>query len=141
MKISKYMTTKLITASPEMSVKDAFLIMRTHRVRHLPVVSQGRLVGIISDRDLRRPKWVDALDDWTMYYRIDDETTVRDVMTKNPEVVYTFNRVRKAVRILREQRYGALPVLNKEGELVGILSAHDLLGALEELLVQPEEEE
>jgi len=134
MKISKYMTTKLVTASPEMSVKDAFLIMSNNNVRHLPVVVDEKLVGIISDRDLRRPKWLDALEDWTQYYQIDDETTVADVMTSNPEVVYTYNRVEKAIKIVREQRYGALPVLNKKEELVGILSAYDLLNALEELV-------
>ena len=137
MKISKYMTTKLVTATPEMTVKDAFLSMRSHRVRHLPVLEGDELVGFLSDRDLRRPKWVDALDDWTQYYQIDDHTTVRDVMTANPEVVRTYERVSKAVKIFREQRYGALPVLNKQGELVGVLSAHDLLGALEELLNVP----
>ena len=51
MKISKYMTTKLITATPEMTVKDAFLAMHTHRVRHLPVVEGGKLVGIVSSGD------------------------------------------------------------------------------------------
>jgi acetoin utilization protein AcuB len=139
MKVSKFMTTKLIIATPEMSVKDAFLVMRTHRVRHLPVVEEDQLVGIISDRDLRRPKWVDALDDWTSYYQINDETTVKDVMTRNPEVIRTYDRVRKAVKVLREQRYGAIPVVNKKGELSGILSAHDLLGALEELLQKPKD--
>ncbi len=137
MKISKYMTTKLITATPEMTVKDAFLSMHAHRVRHLPVIDKDQLVGIISDRDLRRPKWVDALDDWTTYYQINDDLTVRDIMTPNPEVLRTYDRIRKAVKIFREQRYGALPVVNKKGELVGILSAHDLLGPLEELLTKP----
>jgi acetoin utilization protein AcuB len=55
-------------------------------------------------------------------------------MTKNPEVLHTYDRIHKAVKIFREQRYGALPVLNKQKELVGILSAHDLLDALEEVL-------
>jgi acetoin utilization protein AcuB len=137
MKVSKYMTTKLITAAPAMSVKDAFLLMRTHRVRHLPVVSGDKLEGIISDRDLRRPQWVDALDDWTAYYQLNDDNQVRDVMTINPEVVHTYDTIRKAVKILRERRYGALPVLDKTGDLVGILSAQDLLTALDEFLVQP----
>jgi acetoin utilization protein AcuB len=124
-----------------MTVKDAFLAMRNNRVRHMPVIENGTLVGFISDRDLRRPRWVDALDDWTQYYQINDETLVRDVMTPNPEVVRTFDRVRKAVKIFREQRYGALPVVNKNGELAGILSAHDLLGALEELLEDAHQKE
>jgi len=134
MNVSKYMTQKLITATPEMSVKQAFLLMRTHRVRHIPVVEGEALVGIISDRDLRRPRWADHLDDWTAYYQINDSHTVADVMTRTPETVRTSDDVLKAVRIFREHRYGALPVLNKEGDLVGILSAQDLLGALEEFL-------
>ena len=134
MRVSRYMTQKLITATPEMSVKDAFLVMRRHRVRHLPVVEGDRLVGIISDRDLRRPQWVDALDDWTTYYQINDDIRVKDAMTSNPEVVRTFDPIARAVRIFRERRYGALPVMDKEGSLVGILSAQDLLLALEELL-------
>jgi len=137
MKISKYMTRKLISTTPETSVKNAFLTMRTHRVRHLPVVEGDKLVGIISDRDLRRPKWVDALDDWTTYYQINDDVAVKDVMTKNPEIVHTYDRVLKAVRIFREQRYGALPVLDKNNDLVGILSAQDLLATLEEFLIKP----
>ncbi|MEW6745994.1 MAG: CBS domain-containing protein [Planctomycetota bacterium] len=141
MKVSKYMTSKLITAKPDMSVKDAFLTMRKQRVRHLPVVEGDRLVGIISDRDLRRPKWADALDDWTSYYQIDDNITVADVMTKNPETVCTRDSILKAVHIFREQRYGALPVVNRKDELVGILSAQDLLAALEELLVDHKERE
>jgi acetoin utilization protein AcuB len=118
-----------------MSVKQAFLLMSTHRVRHIPVVEGEALVGIISDRDLRRPRWAEELDDWTSYYQINESHTVSDVMTRNPETVRTSDNVLKAVRIFRDHRYGALPVLNKDGELVGILSAQDLLGALEEFLV------
>jgi len=135
MKISKYMSSRLVTTTKETTVKQAFLTMKTNRVRHLPVVEGDSLVGIISDRDLRRPRWVDAMDDdWTAYYQINDETTVESVMTSNPEVVHTYERIFRAVEIFREQRYGALPVLNKNDELAGIISPHDLLGALEELL-------
>ncbi len=137
MKVSKYMTQKLITTSPDTSIKDAFLLMRAHRVRHVPVVEEDKLVGIISDRDLRRPSWVDALDDWTSYYQIDDSQSVGDIMTSNPETVRTYDKILKAVKIFREQRYGALPVLDKTDDLVGILSAQDLLMALEELMVKP----
>ena len=134
MHVSKYMTQKLITATPGMSVKQAFLLMRTHRVRHIPVVEEDKLVGIISDRDLRRPRWAEDLDDWTAYYQVNDSHTVSDVMTRNPETVRAADNILKAVSLFRERRYGALPVLNKDGDLVGILSAQDLLGALEAFL-------
>ena len=136
MKVSKYMTQKLIAVEPGTSVKDAFTTMRARRVRHLPVVDGDDLVGIISDRDLRRPRWAESLDDWTAYYQIDDNIAVKDVMTSNPEVVHTYDDILKAVRLFREQRYGALPVQDKTGKLVGILSAQDLLLALEELLTE-----
>jgi acetoin utilization protein AcuB len=136
MKVSRYMTQKLITATPDMSVKQAFLLMRSHRVRHIPVVEAENLVGIISDRDLRRPRWAEQLDDWTAYYQVDENHTVNDIMTRNPETLRASDDIRKAVGIFRDRRYGALPVLNKDGALVGILSAQDLLGALDELLSQ-----
>jgi len=139
MRVSKYMTQKLIVVAPEMSVKDAFLIMRSRRVRHLPVVDGDDLVGIISDRDLRRPKWAETIDDWTAYYQIDEDVSVKDVMTGKPEVLHTYDGILKAVKVFREQRYGALPVLDKKGDLVGILSAQDLLLALEEALTAPGE--
>jgi acetoin utilization protein AcuB len=137
MKVSKYMTQKLIAVSPDTTVKNAFLTMRSRRVRHLPVVDGDDLVGIISDRDLRRPKWAETIDDWTSYYQISDDLTVEDVMTSHPETVRTYDGILKAVKIFRERRYGALPVLDKTGALVGILSAQDLLLALEELLANP----
>lgn len=136
MKISQYMTTKLIKTTADVSVNDAFLLMQSHRVRHLPVVEGDSLVGIISDRDLRRPQWADTLDHWSDYYQISDDSRVSDVMTANPEVVRTYDPIRKAVKILRERRYGALPVLDKKGDLVGILSAHDLLTALWEMILE-----
>ena len=136
MTVSRYMTQKLITATPQMSVKQAFLLMRTHRVRHIPVVDGEKLVGIISDRDLRRQRWADQVDDWTSYYHIDENHSVEDVMTRTPETVRASDDILRAVHIFRERRYGALPVLNKDGDLIGILSAQDLLGALEEMLTQ-----
>ena len=56
-------------------------------------------------------------------------------MTRKPETVQTSDHVLEAVRIFRDHRYGALPVLNKHGDLVGILSAQDLLEPLEEALM------
>ena len=59
---------------------------------------------------------------------------VRDLMSKNVMVAHTYESISKATKTLLEHRYGALPVLNKDGELVGILSALDLLKALDLLL-------
>ena len=139
MNVSRYMTEKLITVPPDLWLKEAFLIMHTHRVRHIPVVEGDRLVGIVSDRDLRRPRWAEELDDWTTYYQVKDNHSVSEVMTPDPETVRASDDILHAVRVFRDRRYGALPVLNEKDELVGILSAQDLLGALEEFLVREKE--
>lgn len=135
MNVSRYMTQKLITAQPDDGVRQTFFRMREHAIRHMPVVDAGgALVGFITDRDLRRPDWVDEAVDVTHVYQLDDNLQVQDLMSTNVVAVRTFDDIRKAADIIRERRYGALPVLNKNGELVGILSALDLLVPLTELL-------
>jgi acetoin utilization protein AcuB len=134
-KISKYMTQPVITASPEDGARQAFFKMREHRVRHLPVVdAEDQLVGIISDRDLRRPDWVDETPNIAHVYRLDDALRVGDLMTPEPVTVRTHDRVSKAVKTLQKHRFGALPVINKEGKLVGVLSSVDLLDVLGEIV-------
>lgn len=135
MKVSRYMTSKVVTARPDDGVRKTFFRMREHRVRHLPVVDEkGALVGFISDRDLRRPDWVDQDVDISHAYHLDDALQVQDLMSTNLVVAHTYDPIAKIVDVFLEHRYGALPVLNKDEELVGILSAIDLLRAFAETL-------
>ena len=134
MRISQYMTSKLITASPEDGSRTTFFRMREHDIRHIPVVDgAGALVGIISDRDLRRPDWVDQAPDLAHIYHLDDETTIGDLMSPSVITVHTYDTLHKAVSLFLEHRFGCLPVLDKTGALVGIISPLDLLRAFDEL--------
>ena len=134
LKVSSFMTPKVIVAHPGDGIRHTFFRMRENEVRHMPVVEEGKLVGIISDRDLRRPEWVDEAPDLSHLYQLDDNLKVEDLMKRQVFVAHTYDSIRKATHILLEHRFGALPVLNKDQELVGILSAVDLLQALEVLL-------
>ncbi len=135
MNVSKYMTRKVITARPDEGVRTVFFRMRQNQVRHMPVVNgSGQLVGWLSDRDLRRPDWADPEVDLAHDYELGDNLTVGDMMNGNPHVVHTFDSVHKVANLLLERRYGALPVLDKQGDLVGVLSAVDLVRALTDLL-------
>ena len=137
LKVSNFMTQKVITAHPDDGVRHTFFRMREDDVRHFPVVDDAnKLIGIISDRDLRRPEWVDEAPDLSHFYNLDDELTVKDLMSTNLIVAHTYESLHKVTKVLIEHRFGALPVLNKEDELVGILSATDLLQALEMLLAE-----
>lgn len=131
MNVSKYMTQKLETARPDEGIRSVFFRMRQARVRHMPVVTGGgQLAGWLSDRDLRRPDWADPDVDLGHDYKLDDNLEVRDLMNPRPTVLHTYDSLGKAVALLLEHRYGAMPVLDKTGALVGVLSAHDLLRAL-----------
>ena len=135
MKVTKYMSAKIIKAHPEDGIRQTYFRMRHEGIRHMPVVDdEGKLVGMISERDLRRPDWVDEAPDLAHEYKLDDHLEVQSLMSRNLVVVHAYDKIHKATRLLREHRFGALPVLDKNEHLVGILSAVDLLGALEDLL-------
>jgi len=137
LKVSNFMSSKVIHASPDDGIRMTFFRMRENEVRHMPVLDEERsLVGIISDRDLRRPEWIDEAPDLSHIYNLDDNMLVRDLMSSNVMVAHTYDTILKATKVLIEHRFGALPVLNKENEVVGILSAVDLLKALDMLLEQ-----
>lgn len=137
LKVSNFMTAKVLVAQADDGIRQTFFRMRENEVRHMPVVDEDRkLVGIISDRDLRRPEWVDEAPDLSHIYNLDDHLSVGDLMTRNVMVTHTYDTIAKATRILLEHRFGAMPVLNKEEELVGMLSAHDLLKALDLMMTE-----
>ena len=127
MRVSEHMTRKVVTATPDDGVRETFFRMRESGVRHLPVLDGARLVGMLSDRDLRRPDWVDEAPDLSYPYELDDHLSVGDLMTRHPICIHGYERVSKAARIMAEQGFGALPVLDKGGHLVGILTKADLV--------------
>ncbi len=133
-KVSEYMTAKIVTVAPDTGVREAFFIMKENSIRHLPVMQDKQLVGIISDRELRRPNWVDEAHDIAHIYYLDDNMAVSDVMIRNVLVLHTYDTLRKAVKLLLEQNIGAAPVLDKTSDVVGMLSAVDLLRALDDMI-------
>jgi len=134
-KVSEYMTQKIVTAGPEMGIREAFFLMREHSIRHLPIVGgEGELIGLISDRELRRPGWVDEAPDITHKYELDDQLQVKDIMVNNVFCVHTYDTLSKAVKLVLEHRIGAVPVKDKTDALVGMLSAVDLLHALDDMI-------
>lgn len=116
------MSRDVITVPPSATVADALDTLNANAIRHLPVVDGGRVVGILSDRDLRL-----ALTDRP------DDASVSDVMSKDPLTVPPDAPVEDAAHLLVEHSVGCLPVVD-DGELVGILTASDLLRSFVELL-------
>ena len=134
-RVTDYMTRKVISVKPDTGVRAAFFKMKDHHIRHLPVVDEdNKLIGVVSDRELRRPEWVDEALDIAHTYYLDDDMSVGDVMITNVYVIHTYDNLRKAVKLLLENNIGAAPVLDKTGALVGMLSAVDLMRALNDVI-------
>lgn len=130
MKVRQYMTSDVVTANPGDGLRQTFYRMRERDIHHMPVVGDGdEVVGIISDRDLRRPGWVDEEENVAHYYLLDNAHKVADTMTQGPAVVGPEDDIRAAVAVLLERRIGALPVVQEDGRLAGIISAVDMLRA------------
>lgn len=133
MKVSHYMTLDVITANPGDGLRQTFYRMRERDIRHMPVVGDDeRVIGIISDRDLRRPDWVDDEENVAHYYLLDNAHKVEGTMTRDPKVVTPDDDLQQAVEIILELRIGALPVVSQDGRLAGMISAIDMLKAFRE---------
>ncbi len=134
-KVSEYMTAKVISVKPGTGVRQAYFLMRDEAIRHLPVVDEERsLIGFVSDRELRRPNWADESPDIAHEYNVSDDLDVGDVMCKDVIHVNTYDTLTKAVGILLDNRITSAPVLDKNEDLVGMLSAVDLLSAFRDTL-------
>jgi acetoin utilization protein AcuB len=128
--ISGWMSTSVYTVKPKDPLVDAFELMRVHRIRHVPVVDKGHLVGIVSDRDLRQamPARSKLVEGHIAYGKALMETSVEKVMTRKPITIAVDASLDEAAEIICREKIGALPVVDDD-KLVGIISAEDLLWA------------
>ena len=130
MQVGEYMTRDPITVSEDTSMKEAMLLLRTHHIRHLPVANGNILVGLVSDRDIRRasPSLLSGIAK-NDYEQVLDDTPVARIMTREPFTVTENTAIADAVSVLVERKFGSLPVVNGE-ELVGIFTEIDALKIL-----------
>jgi CBS domain-containing protein len=130
MKVSELMTRKLITVAPDDSVEAAVQLLRQRGVRHLLVMRKEKLVGILSDRDLKRamdpgkPK-KKMLNIGGLFFLL-EPIFVREIMTPDPVTVGPDLSAQEAASIMVAKRFGALPVM-KERRTLGIVTETDLL--------------
>jgi acetoin utilization protein AcuB len=131
------MTQDLATLSPEASVAEALTLCRERRIRHIPIVEEGRLVGIVSDRDLRDAS--PALGDTDRASTL-QEIRLGDVMTREVSTADPQDPIENAAQEMYELKIGSLPVVAEEDEekLLGIVTSSDVMRALVMLVGLPE---
>ena len=134
MLVKKRMTRDPLTVSPAHSLADALRLTRARRIRHLPVVQDGEVVGMVSDRDVRTamPSPLTESDDSRVAFL--EETPVSAVMKGEPATIGPNDTVEDAAKLMRRRRIGALPVVDAHGAVLGILSESDVLDAFVEIL-------
>jgi len=131
MLVRNWMSKNLVTIEEEDSMQHALTLMKERQIRMLPVLKKGKLVGVVSDSDLKRASASDAtlLDIHELLYLI-SKIKVRDIMTGNPITVPDDYTVEETAQILMEHNISGVPVTDCNGKLVGIITRNDIFKIL-----------
>lgn len=132
--VGERMSRPVISVTPDIPINDVLAMFRKERIRRAPVMDNGRLVGIVSERDLLNatPSSVTTLSVWEMHYLI-SKVTVRDVMAKSVVTVDQDTPIEEAARIMADKKIGGVPVMSGEN-VVGIITETDLFKIFLELM-------
>ncbi len=130
MLVKDWMSKDPVTINEDTSMMKAIHLMKQNRFRRLPVLAEGRLVGIVSDRDLKEasPSKATTLDVHELYYLL-AELQVKDIMTRDPVTVTPDDTVEHAAQLMLENTISGLPVVDDQGKVVGILTQSDVFRA------------
>ena len=135
--VSRSMVSKVITIDKKASVHEAQKKMEANKIRHLPIVDdENRLIGIITDRDIRSALPYDLIKRQPLPEDREAlaQLRVEDIMTQNPQTISPMYTIQDALLLIQQKKVGAFPVVDDEGKLKGILSVRDLLRSFTNVL-------
>lgn len=121
MRVKDFMTQNPIVVSPLDNIQNTSEMLIKNEIHQVPVVRNEKLVGIVTDRDLKIG---------FSKYASDPSPDVGSAMSRDPVTVKDDSKIVEAAKIIRKRRFNALPVVNKKAELVGILTVRDILDGL-----------
>ncbi|NVM25511.1 MAG: CBS domain-containing protein [Desulfobacterales bacterium] len=124
MKVGEWMERKLITIDRKTTIQRAILLMKKHSIRHLPVIDEGRLVGLVTEGDMRQ----------VFVASLIEELSIDDVMIKDPVTVKSDAEIDDAARLIYYNKIGGLPVVDEDQRLLGIITVADIMAAFIELM-------
>lgn len=134
MLVGERMSYPVITISPEMPIVEALELMKREKIRRTPVVKDGVLVGIVSDKDLLNasPSPATSLSVWELNYLL-SKVKVKEVMTTEVLTVTEDTPIEVAARVMADNKIGGMPVM-RDGAVVGIITETDLFKIFLELM-------
>jgi acetoin utilization protein AcuB len=126
-KVREWMIPDPITVRPETALPEAHRLMTAHSIRHLPVVRDGRLVGIVTLGDLRgaEPSGAVSLSMWEVSYLV-AQLPVEEIMTPDPLTISAEATLGEAAQLMMAHKVGGLPVVDSTAALVGIITECDI---------------
>jgi acetoin utilization protein AcuB len=132
--VGERMSHPVISVPPEMPINDALAMFRKEHIRRAPVIKDGKMLGIVSERDLLNaaPSPVTTLSIWEMNYLI-SKVTVKQVMSKKVKTVEADTPIEEAARLMADSKIGGLPVV-RDGNVVGMITETDLFKIFLELM-------
>src|SRR5665647_2332846 len=130
MPVKDWMSKDLVTIEEDTSIMKASKLMKEKDIQHLPALRQGRLVSIISDRDLKEatPSKATSLDIHELYYLL-DKVTVKSLMPKQLFTIAPGDTVERAAAVMLKHHISALPVVDAKSALGGIITKGDIFRA------------
>jgi acetoin utilization protein AcuB len=131
MLVKNWMRENVVTISVNDSVPDAVALLKKHQIRMLPVMDEGKMVGVVTDRDLKKvsPSDVIPFEIHELAYKL-TQIKVGEVMSKPPITVPLDYTVEEAAQVLLAQKISGVPVVDHEGQLVGTITQSDLFSVL-----------
>jgi acetoin utilization protein AcuB len=122
--VKKFMSSEVVTVSEKARIEEALGLLKEHSIRHLPVVEDGKVIGLVTENDLHGAVFPAML----------EEITVKDVMNSRPVTVDIDAPLEEAARLIYHNKVGGLPVVDPAGNLKGIITMVDMLLALIDLM-------
>ena len=123
-RVRNIMTKDVVTLSLDADLHEAGSLMKEFDIRHLPVVEDGRLIGLVTENDVRG----------AMFPAMIEEISVKDLMIADPVTVDPETMLEDAARMIYRNKIGCLPVVDEDRMLLGIVTVADMLAALIELM-------
>jgi acetoin utilization protein AcuB len=132
MLVINWMSTRLVSVDPEESMSQAIRLIKENHIGRLPVIDQsGKLVGILSDKDLKRAGASDAtaLEVHELAYLL-SRVKVKDIMTPRPKTVHMYDTIEEAALLMLENKISGVPVVDDAGAVLAMLTQSDIFRAL-----------
>lgn len=126
--VSKIMTTNLITLDIKEDLAQAEYLFKKHKIRHIPVLKKGKIVGLLSMNDILRISFADGAyrEEEDISSSIYEMFTIQQLMIGNLETVSSETTIREVAEILVKREYHSLPVVDK-GDLKGMVTTTDII--------------